>query len=472
MSVHVQTSHLFKSNAKAALADPNLKTGLDRTTGLLRSRRKAAIKAFPEYPQVREAGRRIKDHVLANLDVYLTRFIKNAEAAGCKVHLAETKDDACQIVIDICREHEVQSVTRVKSMLGEEIGLPGALEAAGIERVETDLAEHIIQLAGDPPSHIVVPALHKTHEQVGELFRAHHQDPMQTDHIPDMVESARRELRRKYFAADAGISGANFLIADSGTICTVTNEGNAELTTELPKLHIVTAGIEKLVPNMAHTNVLLRLLARSALGMEITQYTSFFNGPKRAGDRDGPEAMHIVLVNNRRTDMLADPLLNPMLRCIRCGACMNHCPVYAAVGGHAYGSVYPGPMGAILTPALSSLKESPDLPHACTLNGSCQEVCPVGIPLTDIMRDLRQRTFAQGLVPWLSRMFLKAWAALAAKPSLYRLATGLGLTGLRIWGRGRPKLSAVPLAGHWTNSRDLPPAPKAGFMAAYKARQK
>ena len=472
MTTHQQTSHLFKANAKAALANRHLKTGLDRTTGLLRTRRKAAMEAFPQYQDVREAGRRIKDHVLDNLDYYLEQFVKNAQGNGCVVHLAQTKEEACEFVVRICHDHDAQSVTRVKSMLGEEIGLPGALERAGIERVETDLAEHIIQLAGDPPSHIVVPALHKTHEQVGELFRKHHAEPMQTDHIPDMVESARRELRRKYYAADAGISGANFLIADTGTICTITNEGNAELTTELPKLHIVTAGIEKLVPSLAHTNVLLRLLARSALGMEITQYTSFFSGPRREGDRDGPAAMHIVLVDNRRTDMLADPLLRPMLRCIRCGACMNHCPVYAAVGGHAYGGVYPGPMGSILTPALSSLDAAPDLPHACTLNGSCQEVCPVKIPLTDIMRDLRARGFDKGLMPKVAKLSLAIWGQLARRPAIYRLSSRLGLLGLRIWGMGRRRLNSVPLASAWTGTRDLPRAPKAGFLAQYQDRRK
>lgn len=468
MTTHTQTSHRFVENAREALADRHLKIGLDRTTGLLRSRRKAAVEAFPQYADVREAGSRIKAHVLDNLDVYLERFVHNAEAAGAVVHLAETKERACEIVVEICRQHKVRSATRVKSMLGEEIGLPAALERAGIERVETDLAEHIIQLAGDPPSHIVVPALHKTHEQVGELFRAHHREPMASDEIPDMVESARRELRRRYFKADAGISGANFLIADSGTVVTVTNEGNAELTTELPDLHIVTAGIEKLVPNLAHTNILLRLLARAALGMEITQYTSFFTGPKRKGDRDGPLAMHIVLVDNRRSEMLADPLLKPMLKCIRCGACMNHCPVYAAVGGHSYGAVYPGPMGAILTPSLSSLEEAKDLPHACTLNGACQEVCPVKIPLTDIMRDLRARTFERGLVKGPARMALAIWGMLVRSPRLYRWATELGLLSLRVWGAGRRKLRSAPLAADWTTARDLPAAPKESFLRAYK----
>ena len=239
-------------------------------------------------------------------------------------------------------------------MLGEEIGIADALAEAGIERVETDLAEHIIQLADDPPSHIVMPAMHKTREEVEALFRARHRAPIPDGEVATLVESARRELRPKYMAADISISGANFIVAETGSVVTVTNEGNAELTTTPPPVHIVNVGIEKLVPTMEHCTVFVRLLARAALGTEITQYTTFFNGPKRAGDRDGPEELHIVLVDNRRTEML-DSFLRPMLRCIRCGACMNHCPVYGAVGGHAYGHVYPGPMGAILTPAMTSL---------------------------------------------------------------------------------------------------------------------
>jgi L-lactate dehydrogenase complex protein LldF len=285
-----------------------------------------------------------------------------------------------------------------------------------------------------------------------------------------MVESARRELRRKYVAADVGISGANFLIAENGSVCTVTNEGNAELTTELPRVHIVTAGIEKLVPTFEHTTILLRLLARSALGTEFTQYTSYFRGPRRAGDRDGPEEMHIVLVDNRRSDMLGGDMRD-MLRCIRCGACMNHCPVYAKVGGHAYGSIYPGPMGAILTPHLVSLEKAPDLPHACTLNGSCQEVCPVKIPLTDMIRELRHKSWTRKLVPAPARLALKGWAWLAGHPALYRLSTRFALPVMRLFARDG-RIRTMPLSGGWTAARDLPQPPARSFMAQYDAMRK
>jgi L-lactate dehydrogenase complex protein LldF len=277
-------------------------------------------------------------------------------------------------------------------------------------------------------------------------------------------------LRLKFMNADIGISGANFLIADTGSIVTVTNEGNAELTTTPPKTHIVTVGLEKIVPSMAHCTVFLRLLSRAAIGAEITQYTTFYNGPKRAQDVDGPENFHIVLVDNHRTEMLGD-FLRPMLRCIRCGACMNHCPVYASVGGHAYGAVYPGPMGSVLTSAMHSLRDASDLPNACTLNGRCREVCPVNIPLPDMLRSLRARQFDRGVTASRTRWALAAWGWMAQRPALYRLAASGGVLAMRLWARGRGRISALPLAGGWTRYRDLPEPEKGTFMHQYARRK-
>ena len=284
-----------------------------------------------------------------------------------------------------------------------------------------------------------------------------------------MVQSARRELRQKFLTADVGISGANFLIADTGAVCTVTNEGNAELTTTPPKVHIVTAGIEKLVPSTAHAMALLRLLVRSATGGELTQYTTFHCGPKRPGDADGPDEMHIVLVDNGRTRMLAEGL-REMLRCIRCGACMNHCVVFRQVGGHAYGAVYPGPMGAVLTPVFVGLPKARELAHACTMNGRCEEVCPVAIPLPTLLRGWRDRSWREGLEPTTMRMGIGLWAFVARRPRLYRLASGLGVRAMRLFGR-RGWISSLPLAGAWTAQRDLPTPPAQTFMAQYRARQ-
>ncbi len=458
----------FKANAKAALADRTLKVAIDRTTGTAERKRAEAVAAFPEFDAARERGRAIRDHVLANLDHYLLEFEKNATAAGSKVHWAATADEACRIVVAICREAGARRVTRAKSMLGEEIGLPHALAEAGVERVETDFAEHIIQLAGDPPSHIVWPAMHRTREQAAELFKARHAQPPRGEEAEDLVASARRELRAKFLSAEVGISGANFLIADTGAACTVTNEGNAELTTTPPKVHIVTAGIEKLLPSTAHAMAMLRLLVRSATGGELTQYTTFHCGPKRPGDADGPEAMHVVLVDNGRTRMLADHALREMPRCIRCGACMNHCVVYRQIGGHAYGSTYPGPMGAVLTPALDGLTKSRDLPHACTMNGRCQEVCPVAIPLPTLLRGWRDRSWREGLEPASVRAGLAWWAYLARHPRLYRAATSAAVRSMRVLRRGG-WIRSLPMAQGWTAERDFPAPPGRTFMEEYKA---
>jgi L-lactate dehydrogenase complex protein LldF len=465
------TATPFRSNVERALGDALLKMAIDRTTVTAERKRTAALANFPQFAAARERGTAIKNHVVANLDYYLEQFERNAVASGAKVHWATDAEAACRIVIDLCRAAGARSVTRSKSMLGEEIGLPHALEAAGIERVETDLAEHIVQLAGESPSHIIWPALHKTREQISELFKAAHRDPHQTEDPAAMVESARRELRDKFLSADVGISGANFLIADSGAICTVTNEGNAELTTTPPRVHIVTAGIEKLVPTLAHAFIMLRLLVRSATGADITQYTTFHCGPKRPGDADGPSEFHIVLVDNGRSRMLADSGLREMLRCIRCGACMNHCVVYRQIGGHAYGATYPGPMGAVLTPALEGIQYAKDLPHACTLNGRCAEVCPVSIPLPTLLRGWRDRSWKEGLAPQVVRKALAGWRFVATRPWLYRRWTSLAVRGMRLLSRGG-WIRSMPLAQPWTKYRDFPAPARRTFMEQLREREK
>jgi len=464
----MQTSVIsFHDRAQAALDDPTLKIAIDRTTGNAERKRAVAVAAFPQFEATRELGKRIKDHVVANLDHYLLEFERNAIASGAKVHWASTAEEASRIVVELCQQAKAKRVTRVKSMLGEEIGLPHALDEAGFERYETDLAEHIVQLAGDRPSHIVWPSMHRTREQVSALFKQSHQQPHTEETIEAMVESARRELRDKFLTADVAISGANFLIADSGATCTVTNEGNAELTTSPPRVHIVTAGIEKLVPSLSHAFSLLRLLVRSATGAEVTQYTTFHCGPKQPTDLDGPEEFHIVLVDNGRSKMLADASLREMLRCIRCGACMNHCVVFRQLGGHAYGGTYPGPMGAVLTPVLDGLEQSRELAHACTLNGKCQEVCPVQIPLPTLLRGWRDRSWRDGLEPTTTRLGLGLFTFVASRPWLYRLGQGLALRAMRLFGR-KGWISRMPGLGAWTRHRDFPVPEASTFMAQYQ----
>ena len=463
---HSQTIQL-KKNASKALLDERLHAAISRTTSNAVRKRAFAVSEFHEFDASRKFAARVKDHVIDHWAYYLEKFEHNAVKSGATVHWAQTDQQACEIVVDICKKNNAELITRAKSMLGEEIGLPHALENAGLDRVETDLAEHIVQLAGHTPSHIVWPAMHITREKVAEMFHSQHQSAPESKDVENLVASARKELRRKFLTADIGISGANFLLADSGAVCTVTNEGNGELTTTPPKVHIVTAGIEKLVPSLEHCFVLLRLLVRSATGADITQYTTFYSGPKRTGDADGPEQMHIVLVDNGRSKMLGEGF-REMLRCIRCGACMNHCAVYTRIGGHAYDSVYPGPMGTVITPVLKGLKKSQQLPHACTLNGKCAKVCPVNIPLPTLIRNWRMRSWDKGYEPATVRIALGFWGFFAKRPSLYKPYMSLVVRFLKLVSRDG-WIKSLPLAGAWTKHRDLPAPTGKTFMSQYKS---
>ena len=468
------TSHAFKRNTAAALADVQLQTALKRVGAGFVDKRRAALNGLPEYEQLRTAAKAVKEHTLANLGLYLERFEAAVKANGGQVHWARTPKEACDIVLRLCREAGAKRVTKGKSMVSEEIGLNEALAEAGFERVETDLGEYIIQLADEPPSHIIAPAVHKTRQQIAELFREHHRplgldEPLET--VPDIVNQARQVLRDKFLTADVGITGANLLIAETGSAAIVTNEGNGDLTATLPRTHIVTASLEKVVPTLEDAGVILRLLARSATGQDFTAYTTFFTGPKRATDVDGPEGFHVVLIDNGRSTMLGDEF-HDMLRCIRCGACMNHCPVYSSVGGHAYGWVYPGPMGSVLTPLMVGLHEGADLPNASTFCGRCEEVCPMSIPLPRLLRAHRIREFERGLTAPRARLALRTWAWLARHPRAYRWATGLAMRTLaRLAGR-RGRLRSLPLAGGWTGTRDLPAPQGRTFMSLWQARQR
>lgn len=464
--MHSQNIEL-KKNASKALLDDGLHAAINRTTANAVKKRALAVDQFQEFDASRDFAARVKDHVIDHWAYYLEKFEQNALKSGAQVHWAQTDQQACEIVVDICRQNNAQLITRAKSMLGEEIGLPHALEDAGLERVETDLAEHIVQLAGHTPSHIVWPAMHITREKVADMFHSRHQHAPASEDVDNLVASARRELRDKFLTADIGISGANFLLADSGAVCTVTNEGNGELTTTPPKVHIVTAGIEKLVPSLEHCFVLLRLLVRSATGADITQYTTFYSGPKRTDDADGPEQMHIVLVDNGRSKMLSEGF-REMLRCIRCGACMNHCAVYTRIGGHAYDSVYPGPMGTVITPVLRGLKSSRELAHACTLNGKCAEVCPVNIPLPTLIRSWRTRSWDSGYEPATVRMALGFWGFLAKRPAIYKPYMSVAARFLSMVSRDG-WIKSLPLAGAWTKHRDLPAPQGKTFMSQYKS---
>jgi L-lactate dehydrogenase complex protein LldF len=467
------TSDAFTANAHRALLDASLQRALGHAKSGFVARRRAALEVLPEFESLRERAIAIKQHTLAHLDDYLLRFEEQVRQHGGQVHWAETPEQATTIINELCREAGANKITKGKTMVGEEVGLNEALEAAGLNVVETDLGEYIIQLAKEPPSHIIAPAVHKTREQIADLFAEHHARYGLGKHlesVPEIVNEARSILRSEFISADVGITGANLLIAESGSTLLVTNEGNGDLTASLPKVHIVIASIEKVVPTLEDASVILRLLSRSATGQELTAYTSFFTGPKRAADPDGPQQFHVVLVDNGRSVMLGNEFRD-MLRCIHCGACLNHCPVYGAIGGHAYGWVYPGPMGAVLTPLFTELSGSYDLPQASSLCGRCEAVCPMSIPLPRLLRDHRNQTHREELGSLRARWGLAAWAFVARRPALYRLLVTPMMKLLHGLGGKQGRLRRLPLAGGWTHSRDLPAPQGETFITAWQRQQ-
>ncbi|HEX9753863.1 MAG TPA: LutB/LldF family L-lactate oxidation iron-sulfur protein [Methyloceanibacter sp.] len=465
----------FKTDAAHALADTGLQRALQNVKRGFVDKRKAARAKLPEFDTLREDARAIKDHTLSHLDLYLETYERKVTESGGSVHYAPTAADARAIILKLCQEAGAKLVTKGKSMVSEEIGLNAHLQAAKIEVVETDLGEYIVQLRGERPSHIIAPVIHLNKETIEADFRrAHHRLPRERrlDQAQYLVAEARKVLREKFLAADVGITGANLLIAETGSSVIVTNEGNGDLTSTLPRMHIVIASIEKIVPTLEDAMIILRLLARSATGQEITTYTTFATGPRHDRDPDGPGAYHVVLLDNGRSEMLGNEFAD-MLRCIRCGACLNHCPVYGAIGGHAYGSVYPGPMGAVLTPQLQGIDRARDLPHASSFCGRCEAVCPMDIPLPDMMRTWRERDFARGNPPFSERLFLKMWAYAAKRPLLYHaLANAIVLFMARRAGASG-RLSRLPLATAWTGTRDLPAPQGRTFHSLYaRARRK
>jgi len=452
------SSHNFKSNAAHALSDEPLKRALAGIKHGFVANRARARGNLPEFEQLRDEAKAVKEHTLAHLDLYLEAYETKVIASGGHVHWASNADDARSAILKICQDAGAKTVTKGKSMVGEEIAINEHLEANGIEPVETDLGEYLIQIRDEPPSHIIAPAIHLTREQVEADFREKHTD------LPDervleepsqLVAEARAILREKFLAADVGITGANLLIAETGTSVIVTNEGNGDLTQSLPRIHIVIASIEKAVPTLEDAMTILRVLARSATGQEFSTYTTFSTGPKRSDDPDGPDEYHVVLLDNGRTEMLGGDF-HEMLRCIRCGACMNHCPVYGAVGGHAYGWVYPGPMGAVLTPSLIGIDEAGHLPNASTFCGRCEAVCPMRIPLPNLMRKWREREYEKGNTPPRYKAGLKLWAFVAKHPKLYQLLTGLAMPLLGKLGKDKGRFASLPFAGGWTRHRDFP----------------
>lgn len=471
----------FLANASKALKDTDLQEALSTVPEGFQNKRQKAIDRLPEFDVLRDQARDIKAHTIANLDIYLERFEASAQAVGSHVHWAKDAAEARKIIADICVAENARKVIKSKSMVTEEIALNPALESQGLKVIETDLGEYIIQLRREAPSHIIAPAAHLRKRHVEAAFRTHHhwlppERSLKEDH--EILSEARAILRNHYLTADVGITGANFCVAETGGIILVTNEGNADLTHTLPPCHITVTGLEKLVPTVADAMILLRVLARSATGQDSTCYTTHVCGPARKQDCDGPMRHHIVLIDNGRSTLLTKET-SETLHCIRCGACMNHCPVYGAVGGHAYGGVYSGPIGAALNPGVLGLSETRMLPHASSFCGRCEAVCPVRIPLPKILRHWRARDFSGKTMPFRQRFALRCHGWFARHPRLYRPLIGIAFGMLRVLSGNKGWSPGAPFATNWTSSRDLPTPQhhiydykwSGGFVTSWKKSQ-
>ena len=455
----------FRQRAGRAMQDAFLQEALTIATTKFIGLRREAFAGFPEGEGLRDAAREIKEATLQHLDRYLEQLVENVERLGGRVHYATTPEEARAIILDIARQAGARIAVKSKSMATEEIHLNEALEAAGITPVETDLGEYIIQLAHERPSHIIAPAIHKTKGQIADLFTKELGRTVAAD--PEaLTKLARGELRAKFLEADLGITGANFAVADTGTVVLVTNEGNGRMVTSLPRVHVAVMGVEKVVPSMTDLMVFLAILAKSATGQKLSVYTTLVQGPRRAGELEGPEEFHLVLLDNGRIAQLAGPL-REALYCLRCGACLNVCPVYRQIGGHAYGHTYPGPIGILLTAMLNGPGAVKDLAHASSLCGACADACPVRIDIPRMLIELRREVDEKRIAPWTERIVFKAFGWLLTRPALYRLAASVGRLLQRPFVRDGA-IRSLPLFGDWTRTRDLPMVARRTFRERWR----
>ncbi len=454
--------HDFLGASQQALADPPLQAALVRLTSTLLAGNRRGYAALADSGELRDHAKRVKEHALAHLDRYLEQLEASVLRLGGRVHWAQTAEDARRIVVEIAQQSSCKRVVKSKSMTTEEVHLNPALEAAGLEVTETDFGEFVIQVAGERPSHLVAPAVHHTRESIARLLSEHTGEQLPDD-AATLAGVGRRLLREKFRQADMGVTGANFAVAETGTVVLVTNEGNGRLTTACPRVHVALVGMEKVIPRLIDLPVFLKLLARGATGQTLSVYTTLITGPRRPGERDGAEEFHLVLLDNGRSRVLATPF-RESLQCIRCGACLNACPVYRRVGGHAYGGVYSGPIGSILTPLYDSVEGNPHLPHASSLCGACQAACPVKINIPHMLIGLRELQLHQkGAKSRWEKWAYRAACAVLRRPWLYRLALRVmrGVTGLLARG-GWVRHLPGPGAG-WTSERDFPAPARRSF---------
>jgi L-lactate dehydrogenase complex protein LldF len=456
----------FVERAGAALKDAFLQEALTIATTKFIGLRKDSFAGFPQGDGLRDQARAIKEATLQKLDYYLEQLADNVERLGGRVHWASTAHEARETILGLCRDRGVRTAVKSKSMATEEIELNEALERAGVAPVETDLGEYIIQLAHEKPSHIIAPAIHKTKGQVADLFSRELRARFAAD--PEVLTAAaRKELRRKFLQADMGITGANFAVAETGTVVLVTNEGNGRMVTSLPRIHVAVMGIEKVIPSLTDLMVFLAILARSATGQKLSVYTTLVRGPRRPGEVEGPDEFHLILMDNGRSRQIAGPLREALF-CLRCGACLNVCPVYRQIGGHAYGYTYPGPIGILLTAMLNGDRAVKDLAHASSLCGACQEVCPVRIDIPRMLVELRHRLDRERIAPRGERLLFGMASRVLASPALFRRATALGRLAQRPFVRDGRLRSLPLLGGRWTRSRDLPPLATRSFTERWK----
>ena len=471
MSGPIATSTIkqFRSRSFVAIEDIRLQGALEGATGRFRNHRDEALANFPNSEQLRDHLKKIRSGTLANLADHLQKFEEMALAAGSQVHWARDSAEACEIVSELCKDRDVQLVTKTKSMTTEEISLNHSLAEKGISAIETDLGEWIVQLAEEAPYHIIAPAIHKTKDQVAELLSQEAGQLLAGDNIPRLTSEARKMLREKFLAAGLGITGANIGVAESGSIVLVTNEGNAEMVTSLPPVHVVVMGIEKIAPTWDDAAAWLALLARSATGQPLSVYTTVITGPAKEADADGPEEVHIILLDNGRSHQVGGEF-EEVLQCIRCGACLNICPVYREAGGHAYGSPYSGPIGAVVSPLLFGLEDYSALPQASSLCGACLDVCPVRIDLPRMLLALRNQEVEQKLVPWPERALENIAAFVLRHKRLMQWSTGL----LRILQRPflRQGFLKVPARLNPAGERDLPAFAKKPFREIWEEELK
>jgi len=479
MVLDPKTSPVFPMAAKTALEDTQMRKNVRHATDVIQAKRARVVGEMPDWQQLREAGKQIRQHTMEHLDVYLEQFEANCTRAGGVVHWARDAEEARKIVTGLVKASGSDEVIKIKSMTTEEIHLNQALEKAGIHAYETDLAELIIQLGQDQPSHIVVPALHKNRQQIREIFQRTMNLPDLGESPQDLADAARMFLREKFLRVKTGVSGANFLIAETGGVCIVESEGNGRMCLTLPETLITIAGIDKVVPRFQDLEVLLQLLPRSATGERMNPYNSIWTGVQPG---DGPRTFHLVLMDNARTKILADEEGRQTLNCIRCGACQNVCPVYRQTGGQAYGSVYAGPIGAILTPQLQEMHHAQSLPYASSLCGACYEVCPVKINIPEVLIHLRSKVVEQNTAG-IKGLFdfeagaMSAMAMIFKSERRFRAAQRMGRMAetplVRKDGRGEGWISWLPgMLGGWTQVRDLQEMPKETFRDWWEKRGK